>query len=95
MTNRYVEKYSPNNPIMTAEVLLELAQSHKLATLKRSVKYDLGTHDQIKVSSEDIEIMGDTLKFTVFYIPAIAYRQAVELARDRGVLIDCPDWLSS
>lgn len=89
----YVTRYAPDQPVMTGDVLLELAQSHKLATLKRSFKYDIGLHDAIKVSQEDIENMGDTLKSILFYIPTNAYREAIELADERGVLIPNPGWL--
>jgi hypothetical protein len=93
--SRDVQRYSPDNPVMTGETLLDLAQSHKLASLKRSFSYDIGVHDKIKVTEEDIEIMGDTLKSIVFYIPTNAYREAMELARERGVLIETSRWLKS
>lgn len=88
MAERYVEKYGPDQAIMTGAVLLELAQSHKLYSMKRHFSYDIGTHDKIKVSREDIENMADTLKFIVFYVPCVAYREAEEIARARGVFIE-------
>jgi hypothetical protein len=93
--SRNVDRYSPENPVMTGETLLDLAQGHKLAELKRSFGHDIGTHDKIKVTEEDIENMGDALKSIVFYIPVNAYREAMLLARERGVLTATSQWLKT
>jgi hypothetical protein len=53
---------------MTPEVLLELTQSHKLETLKAAFNHDIGTHDRIRVTEKEIEIMGETLKMIVFFV---------------------------
>jgi hypothetical protein len=78
---------------MTPEVLLELTQSHKLYSMKASFKYDIGLHNDIGVSEEEIEIMGETLKSVVFFVTPAIMRGAMELARDKGVLIKSPRWL--
>jgi hypothetical protein len=90
---KYVDRYSPENPIMTGETLLDLAQSHKFHSIRASFKHDIGLHDTIKVTEEDIEVMAESLKGVVFYIPVSAYREAMELARERGVLIETARWL--
>jgi hypothetical protein len=78
---------------MTPEVLLQLTQSHKLQTMKVAFKNDIGLSSDIRVTEEEIEVMGETLKMTVFFVSPAIMRSAMELARDKGVLIKSPRWL--
>lgn len=78
---------------MTPEVLLELTQAHKLQTMKPAFKNDIGTAPAILVTVEEIEAMGETLKMIVFFVSPHIMRTAMELARDKGVLIQPPKWL--
>jgi hypothetical protein len=68
-------------------VLLGLAQSHKLYTMKSAFKHDIGSHNSVLVTAEEIEIMGETLKMVVFFVSPFIMQSTVELARSKGVLI--------
>ena len=87
-----VEPFS-NVREMTPEVLLELTQSHKGQTMKAAFRYDIGLHRDLLVTEEEIEAMGETLKMIVFFVSPAIMRSAMELARDKGVLIKSPRWL--
>jgi len=39
-------------------------------------------------------VMGETLKMIVFFVSPAIMRSAMELARDKGVLIKSPRWLN-
>jgi hypothetical protein len=93
MAMERVEAYR-NVREMTPEVLLELAQSHKLYSMKSTFRHDIGLHNDIRVSEEEIEAMGETLKAVVFFVSPAIMRGAMELARDKGVLIKSPRWLN-
>lgn len=80
---------------MTPELLLDLTQSHKLYSLKPVFKHDIGLHDLIQVTEEEIAIMGETLKSIVFFVSPAIMRDAMVLARARGVLISPSGWLSN
>jgi len=90
-----MERVKPYDNIreMTPEVLLELAQSHKLYTMKASFKHDIGSSSAILVTEEEIQAMGETLKMIVFFVSPHIMRSAMELARDEGVLVNPPRWL--
>lgn len=77
---------------MTPEVLLELTQSHKLQTMKPAFK-NIGFAGDIYVSETEIAAMGETLKMVVFFVSPHIMRTAMELAREKGVLIASPRWL--
>lgn len=78
---------------MTPDVLLDLTQSHKLHSMKRAFKQDIGSHNHILVTEGDIEIMGETLKMIVFYVSPHIMRCTMELAQSKGVLIKSARWL--
>lgn len=78
---------------MTPEVLLQLTQGHKFQTLKSGFKNDIGLSDYLLVTEAEIEAMGETLKMIVFYVSPHIMRSAMELAREKGVLIASPRWL--
>jgi|SRR5579863_2777741 len=71
---------------MTGEVLLELTQSLKYQQAKRSFPKDIGLHSRLMVTQEDIEDMGESLKMIVFFVSPAIMREAIELAREKGVL---------
>jgi len=71
---------------MTGEVLLELTQSHKYQQIKGSFQKDIGLHSRLLVTCGDIENMGETLKMIVFFVSPAIMREAIELAREKGVL---------
>jgi hypothetical protein len=72
---------------MTPEVLLELTQSHKLHTMKKTFKNDIGLATDLLVTEEEIEIMGETLKMVVFFVSPAIMQSTIWLAHDKGVLI--------
>ena len=78
--------------MMTPEVLLELTQSHKLNTLKATFNYDLGLARELRVTEEEIEAMGETLKMIVFFVSPAIMRDAMELAHQKGVLLKPSGW---
>ena len=81
---------------MTPEVLLELTQSHKLQTMKLALKGDglyNCLHDDVLVTQEEVEAMGETLKMIVFFVSPAIMRSAMELAYKKGVLIKSSRWL--
>jgi hypothetical protein len=91
-----MERVEPYRDVreMTPEVLLDLTQSHKFQTLKGSLKDGSNrTHDDILVTEQEIENMGETLKMVVFFVSPAIMRSAMELARDKGVLLQSPRWL--
>jgi|HubBroStandDraft_1064217.scaffolds.fasta_scaffold80799_5 hypothetical protein len=87
-----VEAFS-NVREMTPEVLLELTQSHKYQEIKRTFSQDIGPHNRLVVSQQDIENMGETLKMIVFFVSPAIIRGAVELAKEKSVLGVNPNWL--
>jgi hypothetical protein len=91
-----MERVQPFHDIreMTPEVLLELTQSHKLETLKRSFNHDIGLSSALLVTEQEIEAMGETLKMIVFFVSPAIMRSAMELARVRGVLLQPSGWLN-
>ena len=78
---------------MTPEMLLELTQSHKLQTMKATFKHDIGLSSALRVTEQEIEVMGETLKAIVFFVSPAIMRSAMELARVRGVLLQTTGWL--
>jgi hypothetical protein len=84
-----MERVKPYDNIreMTPEVLLDLTQSHKFQTLKTAFKHDIGCHDRIRVTEEEIVIMGEALKMVVFFVSPAILHSTMVLARDRDVLI--------
>lgn len=93
MTMQRVEPYRDIRE-MTPEMLVELTQSHKLQTLKAAFKHDIGCHDKIQITEEEIAIMGETLKAIVFFVSPAIMRDAMILAHARGVLIPPSGWLN-
>ena len=87
-----VEAYR-NTREMTPEVLLELTQSYKLQAMKNAFKKDIGCHYDIRVTQEEIETMGETLKMVVFFVSPAILRATMELAQEKGVLIEPARWL--
>ncbi len=71
---------------MTGEVLLELTQSLKHQQVKRTFPQDIGLHSKLLVTQEEIEDMGETLKMVVFFVSPAIMREAIELAKEKGVL---------
>lgn len=74
-------------------MLLELTQSHKLQTMKATFKHDIGLSSALRVTEQEIEVMGETLKAIVFFVSPAIMRSAMELARVRGVLLQTTGWL--
>jgi hypothetical protein len=68
---------------MTPELLLELAQKYKFEQIRRKRKNAVGVN---KVTRDDIENMGETLKMIVFFVSPAIIREAIDLAEVRGVL---------
>lgn len=89
-----VEAYS-NVREMTGEVLLDLTQSLKYQQVKRAFPEDISTHGRLLVTQEEIENMGETLKMIVFFVSPAIMREAIELARDKGVLRFESNWLKA
>jgi hypothetical protein len=91
-----MERVQPFHDVreMTPEVLLELTQSHKLETFKRSFNHDIGLSSALLVTEQEIEAMGETLKMIVFFVSPAIMRSAMELARSRGVLLQPSGWLN-
>lgn len=87
-----VESYR-NVREMTGEVLLELAQSLKYQQVKCTFPDDIGLHSQLRVTQEEIENAGEALKGLVFFVSPAIIREAIELAKERGVLRLESNWL--
>jgi len=78
---------------MTGEVLLDLTQSLKYQQVKRAFPEDIGLHSRLIVTQEDIENMGEALKGLVFFVSPAIMREAIELAKEKGVLRFESNWL--
>ena len=92
-----MERVEPYQNIreMTPEMLLELTQSYKLQTLKAAFKHDIGLSSALRVTEEEIEAMGETLKAIVFFVSPAILRATMELAHVRGVLLKPSGWLQN
>jgi hypothetical protein len=94
----------PNlQPTLTGELLLTLTKEFKAQTFRRALKQKVTgaciefafQEVDIMVTQEDIEIMADTLKWHVFFVPGSAYREAIKLAEEEGSLRIESNWLQA
>jgi hypothetical protein len=90
-------------PTLTGELLLKLTKEFKAQTFRRTLKQKVTgsliefsfNGGDIMVTQEELEIMADTLKWHVFYVPGIAYREAIRLAEEEGSLRIESNWLQA
>lgn len=88
-----VEAYR-NAREMTPEVLLQLTQSYKYRRTKHAFLNGINViHNDMMVTQEEIEDMGETLKMIVFFVSPAIMRSAVYLAKERSRLILDRGWL--
>lgn len=76
-----------NLPELKPELLLQIAKEIKAGIMRRSLKGDLATnltHNDVRVTADEISAVADAMKFNAFYVPAYVYNEAIRMAEAEG-----------